>query len=52
MDGQPTFWARENGTEIGARAPRSAERAVTLADTLVGPMKAPSAPQNARKDRK
>lgn len=36
--GQPTFWAKENGQEIGTRAPHSADRAVSLSDTIIGPM--------------
>lgn len=40
IDGQPTFYACENGQEIGTRAPHSAERAISLADTSVGPYKA------------
>lgn len=33
-------YAKENGHEIGTRAPHSAERAISLADTSVGPYKA------------
>jgi len=40
IDGQPTFWASENGQEIGTRAPYSAGKAIKLSDTLVGPMNA------------
>lgn len=46
--GQPTFWAREGGAEIGTRAPHSVENSISLADTLVGAMNAPSAPQNSK----
>jgi len=49
IDGQPTFYASENGQEIGARAPYSAERAVKLSDTLVGPMKATARDSASRK---
>lgn len=45
IDGQPTFYASENGQEIGTRAPYSAEKAVSLADTLVGPFNPANAPQ-------
>ena len=43
IDGQPTFWAKENGQEIGTRAPHSAERAVSLSDTIIGPLNATAA---------
>ena len=43
IDGQPTFWAKENGQEIGTRAPHSAERAVALSDTIIGPLNATAA---------
>lgn len=49
LDGQPTFWARENGTEIGTRAPYSAERAVKLSDIHVGPFNATAAHAASRK---
>ena len=41
--GQPTFWAKENSQEIGTRAPHSADRAVSLSDTIIGPMNATAA---------
>lgn len=41
--GQPTFWAKENGQEIGTRASHSADRAVSLSDTIIGPMNATAA---------
>lgn len=40
IDGQPTFYASENGQQIGTRAPYSTERAISLADTIVGSFKA------------
>lgn len=40
IDGQPTFYARENGQEIGTRAPRSDERTIKLSETLIGPINA------------
>ena len=43
IDGQPTFWAKENGQEIGTRAPHVAERAVALSDTIIGPLNATAA---------
>lgn len=49
LDGQPTFWARENGNEIGTRAPYSAERAVKLSDIQVGPFNATAAHAASRK---
>jgi len=49
IDGQPTFYASENGQEIGTRAPYSAERAVKLSDTLVGPMNATARDSASRK---
>lgn len=45
IDGQPTFWARENGQEIGTRAPQCPERTVSLADIHLGPLNPANAPQ-------
>ena len=47
MDGQPTFWASENGQEIGTKAPYDPDRTISLADIRIGPWHAPTAPQNA-----
>lgn len=46
MNGQPTFWARENGIEIGARIDESQYRVLRGAD-MVHPLK--PADQEARK---
>lgn len=51
IDGQPTFYASENGQEIGTRAPYSAERTISLADTIVGSFKA-TARDSANGERK
>ena len=48
LAGQPTFYARENGHEIGTRAPYSAENSIKLSDTLIGPINAPAAQHGAR----
>ena len=45
LDGQPTFYAKENGHEIGTRAPYSPEQAVALADISLGPFNPANAPQ-------
>lgn len=37
IDGQPTFWARENGQEIGTRFTPPPERTITMADVDIGP---------------
>ena len=42
-------YANESGHEIGTRAPYSAERAVKLSDTLVGPMNATARDSASRK---
>ena len=42
IDGQPTFYASENGHEIGTRAPYSAEKAVALSDIDLRPFNAPA----------
>lgn len=47
IDGQPTFWASENGQEIGTRFTPAPERTITMADVHIGPWRAPTAPQNA-----
>jgi len=49
IDGQPTFWASENGNQIGTRPPYDGERSIRLSDTLVGPMNAPQAHSANRK---
>ena len=43
IDGQPTFYAKENGQEIGTRVLYDATKAVKLSDTTVGPMNAVAA---------
>ncbi len=35
LDGQPTFWARENGLEIGARLP---DTGVPVSQMVIGPL--------------
>ena len=49
LNGQPTFWAKENGQEIGTRAPHSPERTVSLADTHIGPFNPPARDSANRK---
>ena len=49
IEGQPTFYARENGQEIGTRAPQSDERTVKLSETLIGPMNATQRDSASRK---
>lgn len=39
MDGQPTFYARENGIEVGTRI--TPESGISLADCVIGPMALP-----------
>lgn len=36
IDGQPTFWARENGQEVGTKAPCDKNRAISLTDIQIG----------------
>lgn len=38
MAGECDFYARENGAEVGTKAPDCAGSAVSLAETIVGPM--------------
>lgn len=38
IDGQPTFWASENGQEIGTRANIDPARIVSAADIHLGPL--------------
>jgi hypothetical protein len=49
IDGQPTFYASENGQQIGTKAPRRAERTVRLSDTIVGPINATKRDSASRK---
>ena len=35
LDGQPTFWARENGLEIGVRPP---DTGVPVSQMVIGPL--------------
>lgn len=51
MEGQPTFYASENGHEIGTRAPYSAEKAVSLSDIILTRFSAAEAQAN-RSDRR
>lgn len=37
IDGQPTFYASENGIEVGTPLPDVSNKAVSLAETRVGP---------------
>lgn len=45
VDGQPTFWARENGREVGTKAAPAGDRAVSLADVHLGPLNPANAPK-------
>ncbi len=45
IDGQPTFWASENGRQIGTKAPPCPERTVSLAEIHLGPMNPANAPK-------
>jgi hypothetical protein len=45
IDGQPTFWASENGQEIGTKAAYDPERTISLADMHIGPLKPTAAQQ-------
>lgn len=38
IDGQPTFYARENGLEVGTHYHAPENRTVALADTHIGPL--------------
>ena len=49
IDGQPTFWARENGIEIGTRAPYDANKAIAMSDTVVSSKNATAAQRESRK---
>ena len=40
-------YAKENGHEIGAPTPYSHEHVVSMADIQIGPLRAPTAQQNA-----
>ena len=42
IDGQPTFYASENGQEVGTRFIPDPEKTVSLADCIVGPMFPPA----------
>ena len=41
IEGQPTFWACENGREIGSRPAQDSAKTVSLADIVLGPMAQP-----------
>lgn len=45
LDGQPTFWARENGREVGTRCPDAPARTVSMADINLGPINPANAPK-------
>lgn len=47
--GQPTFWARKNGIEIGTRALYDANKAIALSDTVISSKNATAAPHASRK---
>jgi hypothetical protein len=47
IDGQPTFYAKENGHSVGTPLPYAAAKAVSLTDVCIGPLNRASAPQNA-----
>ena len=47
IDGQPTFYAKENGHSVGTPLPYDATKAVSLTDVCIGPLNRASAPQNA-----
>ena len=42
IDGQPTFYAKENGQEVGTRFVPDPAKTVCLADCIVGPMNLPA----------
>lgn len=52
IDGQPTFYANENGVEIGTRAPHDANNAVPLSDIGYRNENAPAAPRDGRQWKK
>lgn len=41
IDGAGTFYARENGREIGSRPAQDSAKTVSLADIVLGPMAQP-----------
>lgn len=45
IDGQPTFWARENGQEVGTKAPCDKNRSVSLSDIQIDRQK-PTTPHH------
>lgn len=49
IDGQPTFYASENGREVGTKAAPAGDRAVSLADIHLGPLNAVADRHNSRK---
>ena len=49
IDGQQTFHARENGREVGTPIAYDANKAVSLADCIIGPMNPANAPQTEKK---
>lgn len=49
MNGQPTFYAAENGQQIGSRPSPAPENIISLADCQIGPINPANAPQAARK---
>ena len=46
LDGQPTFYAEENGRAVGAK---SQGKGVTLAETVIGPLVATAQTAGAKK---
>lgn len=49
LEGQPTFWARENGQEIGTRAASRPEKTISLSQCQIGPFNPANAPQTKQK---
>ena len=49
LDGQPTFWARENGREVGTRCPADPARTVSGLDIHLGPINPANAKQSKGK---
>lgn len=45
INGQPTFWASENGQEVGTKAPCDKNRAVSLSDIQIDRQK-PTTPHH------
>lgn len=45
MNGQPTFWAKENGIEVGTRAAYDAKKVVTGAEIQIAHKKPDTAPR-------